>query len=574
MRPDARPLPALQRAYFYLVALVAIHMVVLGIANLLRVGAEVSLKAPFGGFTGLPFPVWDYNRPNDVYREQASLALALLVVGAPAWFFHFRAAQKAALASVAERTSAMRSFYLHAVLFITAVLVFGYGLRALTLVFQGAFAESTPFGTSTFGIEQQWRARAAGAGAVAIAAIPVLAYHLRLSVADRTAVLLSGRAAQLRHLALYGLVLVGLTWGAYNAINVLNQIWQYTADQLVSPSGVNEFVAPAGFTPPRGPSKEDYVGSQLIGALPGIVAGFALWLGTWMPLQRSIRGATADAFMERRSSIRKLVVYLIVLFSALGVLSYGTIALTAIGRRLLGDPIVERFSTLHREIGTPLVGVLVLGAIWIFYRRVIAIDATLETERERAATIRRLYTYLIAGIGMAMLGIGLAGLIGVIGSLAMNINTHPNSETAGDISIVLLGAPAWALSWWQARRRLDDEERRSAPRRGYLYFAILAGVLGMLLFGSALLYRLLNATFAGSLFTVATWHDIWHFLVDALVSAGLFLFHYRVLRADRTAQLPAVAQHPVTVLVQASDPVAARARLAAVLEGQPDIAIR
>ena len=86
MRPDARPLPALQRAYFYLVALVAIHMVVLGISNLLRVGAEVSLKAPFGGFTGLPFPVWDYNRPNDVYREQASLALALLVVGAPAWF--------------------------------------------------------------------------------------------------------------------------------------------------------------------------------------------------------------------------------------------------------------------------------------------------------------------------------------------------------------------------------------------------------------------------------------------------------------------------------------------------------
>jgi len=41
-----RPLPAVQRAYFYLVALVAIHMVVLAVANLLRVGAEIAMGAP------------------------------------------------------------------------------------------------------------------------------------------------------------------------------------------------------------------------------------------------------------------------------------------------------------------------------------------------------------------------------------------------------------------------------------------------------------------------------------------------------------------------------------------------
>jgi hypothetical protein len=263
-----------------------------------------------------------------------------------------------------------------------------------------------------------------------------------------------------------------------------------------------------------------------------------------------------------------------VLFSALAVLLDGTIALTAIGRRLLGDPIVERFTTLYREVGTPIVAVVILGAVWIFYARVVAVDAALETEEQRAATIRRLYTYLIAGIGMGMLGVGLAGMVGVIGSQAMRINTHPNSETATYISIVLLGAPAWALSWWQARRRLDDDERRSAPRRGYLYIAILAGVLGSLVFGSALLYRLLNAAFAGSLFTLATWHDVWHFLVDAAVSASVFLFHYRALRADRTAQLPAVSPHAVTVIVRASDATAARARLAAVLEGQPDITVR
>ena len=57
-----RPLPAVQRAYFYVVLLVAIHMIVLGVANLLRVGAEIALGAPSGGFTGLPFVFADFNR--------------------------------------------------------------------------------------------------------------------------------------------------------------------------------------------------------------------------------------------------------------------------------------------------------------------------------------------------------------------------------------------------------------------------------------------------------------------------------------------------------------------------------
>jgi Domain of unknown function (DUF5671) len=572
VQPNAGPLPALQRAYLYLVALVAIFMVVIGVANLLRVGAELAASATPGSFTGLWFLFWDYNRLASIPREQASLALALVAVGTPVWFFHFRAAQRAANDAVAERASAMRSFYIHAVVLVTALLVFGYGQRALGLLLQGAFIGSpSRFAPGAFGLEAQWLGRAAGAGAMAVTAIPVLSYHLWLSSGDRRIALFSGRAAQLRHLALYGLVLAALAWGSYIAISTLGEIWTYASDQIFNPPTSSGSVA--GF-PPGFPSREDYLAFRLLGMIPGIVASVALWLGVWIPLQRGIRGATPSAEIERRSSIRKLAVYLIVLFSALAVLLDGTIALTAIGRRLLGDPVVERFTTLYREVGTPIVAVVILGAVWIFYGRVVAFDAALETEAGRAATIRRLYTYLIAAIGMGMLGVGLAGMVGVIGSQAMHINTHPNSETATYISIVLLGAPAWAVSWWQARRRLDDDERRSAPRRGYLYLAILAGVLGSLVFGSALLYRLLNAAFAGSFFSVATWHDVWHFLVDAAVSASVFLFHYRALRADRSAQLPAVSPHSVTVVVRASDATAARARLAAVLEGQPDITVR
>ena len=578
MHPVDRPLPAVQRAYFYLVALVAIHMVVLAVANLLRVGAEVALGAPSGGFTGLPFVFNDFSQPRELYREQASLAIALLVVGLPAWGIHFRIAQRAALRSPEERGSALRSLYLHLVVFVTALLVFGYGQRALRLVLQGAYlgdgSQFSQFGPGAFGLEADWPARAAGAATMALTAAGALAYHLWLSNQDRRAVTIAGRAAELRHLALYGLAAIGLFWAASTTVSTLAGIWGRIADAVAPiPGFSDQFVPPPGVPVPPRPSQDDQLRFQLIGAVPAILAGLVLWLGTWTPLQRGLRAATADGEIERRSVVRKLAIYLIVLVSALAVLLSATVAVSNVVERLLGTPDREEFRNIQHDLGFPVVNLIVFGTVWLFHRRVVQSEAERETEVERAATIRRLYTYLIAAIGLAMLAIGAAGAIGVFGSQVMGLNTHGNGETAAYIALVLVGAPAWALAWWPAQRRLTDDERRSLPRRGYLYLAILGGVLGVLVFGSAALYRLLNAALAGD-FSIAAWHDIWHFTVDGTVSAAAFLFHLRAVRADRSAQLPTVAQHSVTVLVRAPDAAAARARLATALEGQPDIAIR
>ena len=578
VHPVDRPLPAVQRAYFYLVALVAIHMVVLAVANLLRVGAELALGAPSGGFTGLPFVFNDFSQPRELYREQASLAIALLVVGLPAWIIHFRIAQRAALHSVEERGSALRSFYLHLVVFVTALLVFGYGQRALRLVLQGTYlgdgSQFSQFGPGAFGLEADWPARAAGAAAMALTAAGALAYHLGLSNQDRRAVTIAGRAAALRHLALYGLATIGLFWAASTTVSTLAGIWGRIADAVAPiPGFSNQFVPPPGVQVPPRPSQDDQLRFQLIGAVPAILAGLALWLGTWIPLQRGLRAATPDGEVERASVVRKLAIYLIVLVSALAVLLSATVAVSSIVERILGTPGREEFRNIEHDLGAPVTNLIVFATVWLFHRRVVQSEAARETALERAATIRRLYTYLIAAIGLAMLAIGAAGAIGVFGSRLMGLNTHSNGETAAYIALVLVGAPAWALAWWPAQRRLTDDERRSLPRRGYLYLAILGGVLGVLVFGSAALYRLLNAVLAGD-FPLATWHDIWHFTVDGTVSAAAFLFHLAAVRADRSAQLPTVAQHSVTVLVRASDAAAARARLATVLEGQPDIAIR
>jgi len=557
---EGHTLPAVQRAYLYIVALVAIHMVVLAVANLLRVGAEIAMNAPSGGFTGLPFVFNDFNRPHDLYREQASLAIALLVVGGPAWWLSFRAADRAAHRDVGARASAIRSFYVHLVVFVTALLVFGYGQRTLTLILQGTFASALP---GLF-LEPEWPARAAGAAAMVLASAGALAYHLRVSMADRGATVISGRAAEVRHLALYGLAVIGLFFAAFSTAFTLQGLWDRVIADAIAP------LSRPGFVSPGGPTRDDLLRIQLISQIPPILAGVVLWLGTWLPVQRWLRQPTADGEVERRSVIRKLAIYFIVGLSAIVVLISATFGAAAIIRRLLGDPLQEQYTSLAHDLGFPISFTIVFGALWLFHRRVVEAEAARETELSRAAAIRRSYTYVVAAFGLAMTAIGAAGTVGVLGSQLLGVNTHQNGETATYLALVLIGLPAWGFHWWQAQRRLDEAERRAPQRRAYLYLAVLGGAIGLLVFGSAALYRLLNAALAAD-FPLSTWHDIWHFTVDAAVAGSVFAFHLRVIRADRgvTATTPALEAAPAmftyVVRVPAANAPAARARLAAAL---------
>jgi len=311
---EGRTLPAVQRAYQYIVALVAIHMVVLAVANLLRVGAEIAMNAPSGGFTGLPFVFNDFSRPGELYREQASLAIALLAVGGPAWWLSFRAADGAARRDIAGRASAIRSLYVHLVIFVTALLVFGYGQRTLGLILQGTFASSVP---GLF-LEPAWQARAAGAGAMVLAAAGALAFHVRISIADRRATVIGGRAAEIRHLALYGLAVIGLFFAAFSTAFMLQGLWdRVIADSLVTLNRSN--FGPPGF---QEPTRDEMLRIQLVNQIPPILAGLTLWLGTWLPLQRGLRRPGADGEIERRSVVRKLAIYLIVGLSAIVSPSY------------------------------------------------------------------------------------------------------------------------------------------------------------------------------------------------------------------------------------------------------------
>lgn len=549
-----------QRAYFYVVLLVSVHMIVLGVANLLRVGAEIALGAPSGGFTGLPFVFAEFNRPVEQYREQASLAIALLLVGVPAWYLHYRAADAAARRTLAERGAALRSAYLQIVVLVTALLVFGYGMRVLRLVLQAVLVGDTSF----FPLEPSWEARAAGALAIVIAAAGALVFHLRVAAADRLSGALSGRAAELAHIVRYALAVIGLFFFAFSLASTLAGLWQrllFPFPDPVFPPGV-----PSRPVPDRGAS----LLFDLANALPGIVSGLALWLAAWLPAQRAVRRA---GDVERTSIGRRLALYFVIAVSALVVLFGLTVAVGSVLARALGERVTD--ADLGRQLGSPIAFAAVFAVVWWYHRRVIEGEATRETEAGRAAGIRRAYYYLIAAIGLAMAAIGAAGAIGAIGSGWLHLMDHDASETATWIALVLVGGPAWAFHWQTQQRRIDDDERRSLQRRVYLYLAILGSVGAVLVFGSALLFNLLKGLLAFQ-FDLALWHDLWHFTVDTAVGAIALAWHFRLVLADRAALAAAGLEdtYHVTLLVKAADRAAAHARVAAALQGQSDITLR
>jgi uncharacterized protein DUF5671 len=464
--------------------------------------------------------------------------------------------------SMLERGSAIRSAYIHVVIFVTALLVFGYGQRVLGLVLVAGMVG--PSAAQFFFVDPDWLARAAGAFAMVVAAAGTLILHVRIAAADRASVPLSARAAELGHLARYALAVIGLAFFAFSFASLLATLWQQVFFPFPEPS----FPPGIPANPPPRPAQDQVLRFTIANALPAIVCGIVLWAAAWFRAERAVRSAASAAPITRR-----ILVYVVIAVSALAVLFSLTSAIALVLARVLGDRTTDE--NLGRELGSSLPFAMVFAVVWWYHRRVVEGDAARETEAGRAAGIRRAYYYLIAAIGLAMAAIGAAGAIGAVGSGWLGLMNHDARETATWIALVLVGGPAWAFHWRAQQRRIDDDERRSLQRRVYLYLAILGSVAAVLVFGSALLFNLLKGVLALR-FDLALWHDLWHFSVDSAVGAVALAWHFRLVRADRAALAAAGLEetYHVTLLVKAADRAAAQARVTAALAGQADITVR
>jgi hypothetical protein len=599
--------PTILRTYQYLVALVAIHMVVLGAANALRVIAEIALGAPSGGFTGLPFLFAEgHARPLEIYREQMSLAIALLLVGIPAWFFHWRSADRAARRAEADRSSDWRSFYLHAVMAVTALLTLGYGARTINLLARAAFFGPEP--DQVFGLEPDWPARAAGAAAMVVVAAATWWWHAMRSDEDRRA-RVRLRAAQIRRFETYAVVFVVTLVAMAAAILLLSGIWTATVGWV-------------NFYTSNGPDRSRIVKEAVASTVPALVLAIAL-VALYVRRAETVFGLPAsDAIAERSSTARAVFLYLIVFIAGSGAL----VASSFIGGTLLSqfDPTLTQFPlgpslsgsvppavvlltlwllawiTAGREIrrtdatgpadarrvylygslvvartvalvaagfalqrslrpvfggaalgmkdfSTPVPFLMLFAAAWLYHQMIVRREARLVETAVQADT-RRFVAYLFHVAAVAAAAIGIAGAVGVLGSAVLSDNTHRPDEISLYVTLSALGL---AMLWAQrslVRGTVDPAERAARQRRVALSLIVLGGAGAVLVFGSGAVFRLVNALLAADLTREAA-HDLWHLLVDAAVGLVTGLYHWRILRADRALAAPAAVPPPLVLVL-------------------------
>ena len=465
--------PTILRTYQYLVALVAIHMVVLGAANALRVVAELALGAPSGGFIGLPFLFAEGRlRPLEIHREQLSLAIALLLVGIPAWYFHWRPADRAARRSEVDRSSEWRSFYLHLVMAVTALLALGYGVRTLSLLLRAAFF--APGSGAPFDLELQWPARAAGALAMALVAAATWSWHARRSEDDRRAGV-GLRAAEIRRFQTYAVLFIVTIVVAVSAVFLLSGIWYATvgfidfSDRQLAPP------LPPGAGAPLFPDRSGLLKEALAGTLAPL--GLAILLGTLYARRaaRVARLSGSDGAAERGSTARAVFLYALLFLAGTAAL----VALTMTGSTLLSrfDPRVAAFP-LGPSLGGSVPPAIVLATLWLLAWLTAGREVRRGDGAAGPADVRRVYLYfsLVVAQAVALVAAGftLQRLLGpLLGGPSIAIQ-----DFSTPVPFLVLFAAAWLHHGAVVRRegRAPETASQAAARRLHSYLFYLAGV--------------------------------------------------------------------------------------------------
>ncbi len=126
-------------------------------------------------------------------------------------------------------------------------------------------------------------------------------------------------------------------------------------------------------------------------------------------------------------------------------------------------------------------------------------------------TIRRLYLYLMAGIGLAVASFGLVQLLALVldrigafgGSVISSDGTDVRDRLSLALSMIAVGTPVWLSHWWLAERGVRHgvagaEAERSTPLRA-LYLALVGFIaLVVALFGASAAIHILIRQVAGA----------------------------------------------------------------------------
>jgi hypothetical protein len=514
----------IRRLYFYAVALVSLEVVIWGVIGLARTVLAADLV---GGRT-----------------TPLAQALSLTVVGIPVFIIHWFVAQRDAQRDSEERASQIRALFLYGALLGTLIPIAQNGLAIFNRLVLLAFGLDPS--QALVGANQLWTDNL-----VAIVINLGAAYYLhRVLIADGSSGHENERFSAVRRLYRYVWLLYGLFFVVFGVQEILRFL-------LFIPAGL-------GGNP----------GFRLANAIALLLIGLTLWAGWGLAIQRSLAAPA-----ERESLLRLVILYLLALAGVGAVLGTAGIVLAAVLRVIFGE--ASTFPDFLGNISTSLSVAVPLAGIWAYYGRQLNREVAALSEAPRRAGLHRLYNYILAAFGFTATFLALQQLIRfTVDSLSGSLiwGSVPIHQLSNALASLVIGLPLWWLTWqpMQAEARIPqaagDHARRSIIRKGYLYLALFAMVIGAMVSGGTLAYQVLTHLLGSPIPYFASDSLTW--LLTCLLFLLWLLYYIQTLRGDnRLSERSLALLHTAftTLLIDPGDAGFAQEVQAAVQRLAPDI---
>jgi len=471
-----------RRVYIYLVCAISLQVVTWATIALLRNLAVVRPPSP----TTIAFEI------------------AVIVIGLPFYLGHWLWSERLARRAEEERGAVLRRVYL-------------YGMMA---GFLGAFLGNA-FGlvANLFGLLEGGRAFqfifTPGEGAIfcllaMVVVAPLWFYHYWVNAQDAKSIPEAGNAALVRRLYVLGFSAVGLTLITSAVVAIIRWI---SVQVSGGRSGIGGY--------------EVVIWTEVA----RLIIGLPVWLVFWGWAQRLFSGPSEE---ERESALRKFYLYCAIFIGILGTVGSATALLAGLFRQAFG-------LLPMGKAGTSLAVIIGLGVVWAYHAYVLRKDAEIAGIRTaeaggRQAGVRRLYYYLVAGVGLAAVLVGLGGVLSVI-FLALDdgLITFLKSPLSWFLAALIAGLPVWLIPWRKmqnaalASGSVGADERQSLVRKIYLYFYLFVATMAVLSGGIYFISRVI-ATILGE--EAPTIGEVGAAIANIFIAIGVWLYHGAALRSD------------------------------------------
>jgi hypothetical protein len=486
---------SIRRLYFYLVAFISIEVVLWGLVGLLRSIVDKSIS---GG------------------EDALAQALALILVGVPFFLIHWLWAQRVAARDEEEQNASIRAVFLYAILLATLIPV----AQNLLSLIDRSLVELAGLGIGR--AFSSFSRQTVADNLIAILMNGVVAlYFWNVLRSDWAKLTDRQNYADVRRLYRYLWMLYGLLLTVFGAQQILRFL----------------FYAPNGLL--------GHLGREVaINGMALVVVGTPVWVYSWHIIQNSLSDPA-----EMGSTLRLVVLYLLSLGGVITVITAAWMVINTLLNVLLGQ--ASSSGEVIQKIGGPLSIAIPLGLVWAYYGYWLNRHIQAAGDRVRQASLKRLYNYILAFIGLVVAFVGMATLISflidMLTGFGIVFSDAMRDSLAASLSSLIVGLPLWLVMWKpmqaeaMAQGELGDHARRSLVRKAYIYLALFASVIGGMATAVGLVYSLLRALLTGNTGTDFA-SNILNLLQLLFLFGVVLLYHLRVLRADGASTADSLAE--------------------------------